>query len=106
MTISKKTYRIDDKTKEKIRELMKVYNARSENDLFIMIINDVYELKKSKAIVPIEELDRRDEELKRLYFELGKLKNEVEQKEKELKQKEKELEKEKNKGFWARLFGK
>ena len=98
MTVFKKTYRIDEEIKAKIDELMRVYGARSENELFGMIIKDIYELKKSKAIVPIEELDRRDEELKKLYFELGRLKNELEQK-------EKELERERNKGFWAKLFG-
>jgi len=99
MTVIKKTYRVDDEINDKIKELIKVYGARSENDLFGMIINDIYELKKSRAIVPIEELKERDNELKKLYFELGRLKTELEQK-------EKELEKEKNKGFWARLFGK
>ena len=98
MTVFKKTYRIDEEIKEKIDELIRVYAARSENELFGMIIRDIYELKKSKAIVPIEELDRRDEELKKLYFELGRLKTELEQK-------ERELEKEKNKSFWAKLFG-
>ena len=99
MTVFKKTYRIDEEIKSKIDELMRVYAARSENELFGMIIRDIYELKKSKAIVPIEELDKRDDELKKLYFELGRLRSELEQK-------EKELEREKNKGFWARLFGK
>ncbi len=98
MTVFKKTYRIDEEIKSKIDELMRVYAARSENELFGMIVRDIYELKKSKAIVPIEELDRRDEELKKLYYELGRLKSELEQK-------EKEFEKEKNKSFWAKLFG-
>ena len=98
MTVIKKTYRIDEEIKNKIDELMRVYAAKSENELFSMIIRDIYELKKSKAIVPIEELDKRDDELKKLYFELGRLKNELEQK-------EKELEREKNKSFWAKLFG-
>lgn len=98
MTVIKKTYRVNEETVEKIKELMRVYGARSENDLFGMIVRDIYELKKSKAIVPIEELDKRDNELKKLYFELGKIKSELEQK-------KKELQDEKNKGFWARLFG-
>ena len=98
MTVFKKTYRIDEEIKGKIEELMRVYAARSENELFGMIVRDIYELKKSKAIVPIEELDKRDDELKKLYFELGRFKSELEQK-------EKELEREKNKSFWAKLFG-
>ncbi len=97
MTVIKKTYRINKEIDEKIKDMIKVYGAKSENELFENIIKDIYELKKSKAIVPIEELDRRDEELKKLYFELGRLKNELEQK-------ENELEKEQKKGFWARLF--
>ncbi len=99
MTIIKKTYRIDEDIKSKIEELMKIYMAKSENELFGMIVRDIYDLKKSKAIVPIEVAEQKDDELKRLYFELGKLKAELEQK-------EKELEKEKNKSFWAKLFGK
>ncbi len=98
MAVFKKTYRIDKEIKAKIDELIRVYGAKSENELFGMIIRDIYELKKSKTIVPIEELDKRDDELKKLYFELGRLKNELEQK-------EKELERERNKSFWAKLFG-
>ncbi len=99
MTVIKKTYRIDEDIKSKIEELTRVYGTKSENELFGIIIRDIYELKKSKAIVPIEVAEKKDDELKKLYFELGKLKAELEQK-------EKELEKEKNKSFWAKLFGK
>jgi len=106
MTVSKKTYRIDDKTREKISELMKVYNVRSENDLFIMIIDDVYELKKSKAIIPYEEFEKRDLQLQKALLEVGRLQGVLEEKEKQLQKTEQEKQEDGKKGFWARLFGK
>jgi len=113
MTVFKKTYRVDEEVNKKIKKLLRTYGAKSENELFEMVVKDIYEIKQSKALVPYEELDKKDVELKKAFFELGKLKNAVEEREKminelkkEVKERNKELEKEKNKGFWARLFGK
>jgi len=94
----RKTVRFSEKTQNILNELKKVYKLNSENALLEAIIREIWEQKQSKALVPFEEFEKREQELKKLYFELGRLKNELEQK-------EKELEKEKNKGFWARLFG-
>lgn len=96
--VKQKNFRIEEEILNKFLELKTVYNAKSDNQLFELIVEDIYQLKKSKALVPYEEVDKRDVELKKLYFELGKLKTELEQK-------EKELEKEKNKSFWAKLLG-
>jgi len=93
MATIRKTYRIDEKTDTKIKELLNIYGFKTENELFQKIIDDIYQLKKSKALVPYEELDKRDVELKKLYFELGKLKAQLE-------------EKEKKRSFWSRLFSK
>lgn len=113
MKVIRKTYRVNEDIDEKIKKLLRVYGAKSENELLEMVIKDIYEIKQSKALVPYEELDKRDMELKKAFFELGKLKNAVEEKEKilselkeKLEQKEKELEKERKKSFWAKIFGK
>ena len=92
-----KVFRVSEEVERKLRELVKIYNSKSENHCFELIVNDIYELKKSKALVPFEELNRRDQELKRVIYELGATKKEL-----ELLQKEKTEQK---KGFWARLFG-
>jgi len=97
--IVRKTYRVSKDLDGKIKELLKIYEVKSENELIEKVINDIYKLKHSKALVPYEELDKKDAEMKRLYFELGKLKTQLEER-------EKELERERNKSFWARLFGK
>ncbi len=120
--IIKKTYRVDDETDRKIKELLRIYDLKTENELIKKIVSDVYELKKSKSLVPIEELSERDRKLEQAIFELGKLKGSIEEKEKvieklekdrdklidllerELKKRE-QLENELRKGFWARLFG-
>ncbi len=121
--IIKKTYRIDEETDKKIKELLSVYDLNTENELIKKVLNDVYELRKTKSLVPIEELSERDKKLEQAIFELGKFKGAVDEKDKvierleeersemieflknELKKRE-ELEKELKKGFWARLFGK
>ncbi len=95
----RKTVRFSDETQKMLSELKKVYKIESENALLEAIVREIWEQKQSKALIPFEEFEKRDEELKKLYFELGRLKSELEQK-------EKELEKEKNKSFWAKLFGK
>ena len=112
MRVIRKTYRVNEGIDKKIKKLLRVYGAKSENELLEMVIEDIYEIKQSKALVPYEELDKKDMELKKAFFELGKLKNAVEEREKalnelkkKLDQKEKDLEKERNKGFWTRLFG-
>ena len=95
----RKTVRFSDETQSILNELKKIYKMESENALLEVIIKEIWEQKQSKALIPYEEFEKREQELKKLYFELGRLKTELEQK-------EKELEKERNKGFWARLFGK
>ena len=120
--IIKKTYRVDDETDRKIKELLRIYDLKTENELIKKIVSDVYELKKSKSLVPIEELSDRDRKLEQVMFEAGRLKGAIEEKEKiieklekekgelieflkdELKKRE-ELEKELKKSFWAKLFG-
>ena len=121
--IIKKTYRVDDETDRKIKELLRIYDLKTENELIKKIVSDVYELKKSKSLVPIEELSERDRKLEQAIFELGKLKGSIEEKEKVIEKLEKDrdklidllerelrkreqLEKELKKSFWARLFGK
>ena len=106
MTIIKKTYRTNQEVDKKIKELLKTYRAKSENELFEMIINDIYELKKSKALIPFEEFEKRDLQLQKALLEIGKLQGVLQEKEKQLQKAEQEKEqKEKPKGFWARLFG-
>ena len=106
MTIIKKTYRTNQEVDKKIKELLKTYRAKSENELFEMIINDIYELKKSKALIPFEEFKERDLQLQKALLEIGKLQGVLQEKEKQLQKAEQEKEqKEKPKGFWARLFG-
>ncbi len=95
----RKTYRVTKETDEKIKELIEIYKTRTENDLIKAVIDDIYELKKSKALIPFEEYEKRDIELKKALLEVGRLKGILEEKEKLLK------EKEKKKGFWAKLFG-
>jgi len=94
----RKTVRFSDETQKMLNELKNIYKIESENALLEVIVKEIWEQKQSKALIPFEEFEKRDEELKKLYFELGRLKTELEQK-------EKELESEKNKGFWAKLFG-
>jgi len=93
----RKGYRVDNETNEKIKELLKIYKLKSENDLFKVIIDDIYELKKSKALIPYEEFEKRDLQLQKALLEIGKLQGILQEKEKQLQ--------ERNKGFWARLFG-
>lgn len=91
----RKGYRADKETDRKLKELMKIYKLHSENDLFKAIVSDIYELKKSKALVPYEELEKTDTELKKALLEIGRLNGILEEKEKEQK-----------KGFWKRIFRK
>ena len=95
----RKTVRFSDETQKMLNELKNIYKIESENALLEVIVKEIWEQKQSKALIPFEEFEKRDEELKKLYFELGRLKTELEQK-------ENELEREKNKSFWAKLFGK
>ena len=94
----RKGYRVDEETDAKIKELMKMYNMKSENDLFRAIVNEVYESRKGKALVPFEKYENEKIQLQKALYEIGRLKGILEEKEKLLQEKEK-------KGFWARLFG-
>jgi len=110
----RKTYRIDEDTDLKIKELLNVYNLKSENELFKAIVKDIYQIKKSKSLVPIEELSERDRKLQQVIFEAGRLKGTLEEKEKTIEQLKKDKEElikivkeqQKPKSFWSRLFGK
>ena len=96
-----RNYRFSKQTLEKIEELKSIYNIKSENELVRKIIDDIYEIKKSKSLIPYEELKAKDDQLHRLIFEIGKLKGIVEEKEKKIK----EFENRKKPSFFARLFG-
>ncbi len=50
----RKTYRVTKETDEKIKELVEIYKLRTENDLIKAVIDDIYELKKSKALIPFD----------------------------------------------------
>ncbi len=89
----RKTYRVDIKTDEKIKELVKIYKLRTENDLIKAVIDDIYDLKRSKALIPFEEYEKTDIELKKALLEIGRLNGILE-------------EREKKKSFWAKFFGK
>jgi len=108
----KKTVRFTQEIQEKLNELKKIYKVEAENALLELIIKEVYELKKSKALIPFEEYLKKDNEIKKLFFELGKLKAELgqrdillQERDRELQEKQKELEKEKGKTFWQKFFG-
>ncbi len=89
MTTIRKSYRVSEEIDKKIKELLELYGVKSENELFEFIVRDIYEIRKSKALVPIEELKEKDKELKECLLELGRLKGILEEK-----------------GFFARIFGK
>ena len=93
--LKQKNFRVSKETLDKFFELRKIYNAKSDNQLLEMIINDIYELKKSKALIPFEEFKERDLQLQKALLEIGKLQGILQEKE----------QKEKPKGFWSRLFG-
>ena len=101
-----KGFRITDDNLKKIKELLKIYKVQSEAQLINLIIEDIYELKKSKALIPFEEFEKRDLQLQKALLEIGKLQGVLQEKEKQLQKAEQEKEqKEKPKGFWSRLFG-
>jgi len=100
-----KGFRITEENLEKMKELLKIYKVQSEAQLINLIIEDIYELKKSKALIPFEEYEKRDLQLQKALLEIGKLQGILQEKEKQLQKIEGEKEK-KNKSFWARLFGK
>ena len=102
-----KGFRITDDNLKKIKELLKIYKVQSEAQLINLIIEDIYELKKSKALIPFEEFEKRDLQLQKALLEIGKLQGVLQEKEKQLQKAEQEKEQEeKPKSFWFRLFGK
>ncbi len=103
--LKQKNFRVSEETLNKFLELRKIYNSKSDNQLFELIINDIYELKKSKALIPFEELKEKDIQLQKALLEIGKLQGILQEKEKQLQKVEQEKDNEKKKGFWARLFG-
>ena len=100
-----KGFRITDDNLKKIKELLKIYKVQSEAQLINLIIEDIYELKKSKALIPFEEFKERDLQLQKALLEIGKLQGVLQEKEKQLEEQKEQNQKENKKGFWARLFG-
>ena len=99
--IIRKSFRIDEETDKKFKELLSIYNVKSENELFRAIVSDVHDLKKNKALVPFSSYEQEKLKLEKAIYEIGKLKGALEEKEKQLE----ELKQGKKRGFWARLFG-
>ena len=103
----RKCYRVDLELNKKIKNLMKYYAVKNESELFRVIVNEIYELKTSKVLVPFEEFKQEKTRLEQAIFEIGKLKGIIEEKEKqlqELKQIQSQQQR-KKRGFWSRLFG-
>ncbi len=75
-----------------------MYNMKSENDLFRAIVNEIYEIKKGKALVPFEKYENEKIQLQKALYEIGRLKGILEEKEKQLEEQKKQTQKEK-KGF-------
>ena len=101
-TIIRKSFRIDEETDKKFKELLNVYNVKSENELFRAIVSDIHELKKNKALVPFNEYKQEKEQLQKAIYEIGRLKGALEEKEKQIEELKQLQQK---RGFWARLFG-
>ncbi len=89
-----KGFRITEENLTKLKELQDIYKVTTEAQLINMIISDIYELKKSKALVPYEELQSKDLQLINLSIELGKLQGILQEKEKQ----------ENKKRFFSRIF--
>ena len=107
--MKQKTFRVSLEVERKFQELKGVYHARSENHLWELIVNDIYELKKAKALVPYEELSRTTQELQKAMFQMGRMQGILEKEREEkvkLLQEIEQLKKQKQKkGFWAKLLG-
>jgi len=102
-----KGFRISDENLQKLQELLKVYKVQSEAQLINLIIEDIYALKKSKALVPYEEFEKRELQLQKALFQLGKMQGILQEKEKQLQKLEEEKQlNTKQAGFFSRLFGK
>ena len=99
--IIRKSFRIDEETDKKFKELLNVYNVKSENELFRAIVSDIHELKKNKALVPFSAYEQEKKQLQQAIYEIGKLKGALEEKDKQIE----ELKQGKKRGFWARLLG-
>jgi len=95
-----RNYRFSAKTLEKIEKLKSIYKIRSENELMRQIVDDIYDIKQTKALVPFEDLDARDKELKQAFFQIGKLQGIIEEKDKQLR-----LRSTRRRGLFSRLFG-
>jgi len=105
-TTIRKCYRVDLELNKKIKKLMKYYAVKNESELFRVIVNEIYELKTSKALVPFEEFKQEKTRLEQAIFEIGKLKGIIEEKEKQLQElKQIQSQQRKKRGFWSRLFG-
>ncbi len=105
MTIIRKSFRIDEDTDKKLKELLNIYNVKSENELFRVIVNDIHDLKKNKALVPFTEYKQEKEQLQKAIYEIGRLKGALEEKDKQLIELKQAQQKQAKKSFWSRLFG-
>ena len=103
-TIIRKSFRIDEETNRKFKELLSIYNVKSENELFRAVVSDIHELKKNKALVPFSAYEQEKKQLQQAIYEIGKLKGALEEKEKQIEEL-KQSQQDKKKGFWTRLFG-
>ncbi len=96
MTIKQKLFRFDEQTLGKWEKLKSIYKIDSGNQLVKKIIDDIYDIKQTKALIPFEDLDARDKELKQAFFQLGKLQGIIDEKDKQLAKR--------RRGFFSRLF--
>lgn len=63
-----KGFRITEENIEKLKELQDIYKVQTEAQLINLIIKDIYELKKSKALVPYEELEKKRYKVTKSYI--------------------------------------
>lgn len=58
--LKQKSFRFLDQTIDKLDKLKDIYKSKSQNQLLEIIIDDIYDLKQSKALIPIEEYKEKD----------------------------------------------
>ncbi len=78
-----KGFRLTEENLAKLKELQDIYKVQTEAQLINLIIDDIYELKKNKTLVPYAELENKDLQLQKAIFELGKLQGILQEKEKQ-----------------------
>ena len=58
--LKQKSFRFLDQTIDKLDKLKDIYKSKSQNQLLEIIIDDIYDLKQSKALIQIEEYKEKD----------------------------------------------